>query len=72
MPLGNYTCFPLQYCSIKAYNEFIKKADNLERSAVIGSYIDFNIRLRNIASRKIIVIIEGFNIRNNIEYTTHE
>lgn len=46
MPLDNYTCFTLQYCSIEAFSEYIKQVNNLGKLAVIKSYIDCNIKLK--------------------------
>ena len=58
----------LQHCFIKTFSDYIKKVDNLGRLAIIGTHIDYNIKLRIIVDRRLEVVFnEGYNIGNDIE-----
>lgn len=58
----------LQHCFIKTFSDYIKKVDNLGRLEIIGTHIDYNIKLRIIADRRLEVVFnEGYNIGNDIE-----
>lgn len=46
MPLDSYSYFTLEICLTESFSEYINRVNNLGRLAVIGSRINFSVKLR--------------------------